>query len=637
MFGGDDIKNQLYKYELGDMWYFYNDGLDVEMHVDFMFGPESTIEAVGRTSLVKTAEGLDCKLVIYPGETEPYIKGTPNGYKSTFGSQELSAEFLNKQREERNAKLDIAITAVRSISGKNEEETLQNCIANKVRFVDLSFIPGDNAICRPGVDTDIAKTAWERPTDFLLEKWHPYVCLFNKIEPNDIDQGGLGDCYYLCSLASLAEFPDKVMDAFAHPTSNSKLKAEQAVGAHRVTLNKGGWWSVYLLDNYFPTKAGVPTFAKNREDPSELWVMLLEKAYAKAHGSYSAIAGGDPLQALQDLTGYPFTRIDEGIADAIKGDHKLFGKLKRWDEEKALITMSTPGHDNAAYAGGQNDAAMQARYDKAGLALGHAYSVLRVIEADGHRMVQIRNPWGNGVEWTGAWGDDDPRWKSEGTVAKACNYEKADDGTFWMEWADVIKYFTGGGTCFTKFNWFDYRIKGHASNGHPNIALEITVTKKTDCFLSLHQHDKRGKKEGDPDRKYASFILAISRKDGEKQKVHMHGTMNAEEPSADPSFITGRDVAMRYTLEPEHSPYVVFPRIYEKDTEKDFVLAIIAENKVGSGLSVNFRTLDKACPVFENYLSFDYDPATAASVETDYQFNPEVGAPQTRKGSSIAV
>ena len=636
MFKGDDVKSQLYKYEAAGIWYFYNDGLDVETHIHYVFGPDSKIESVGRTELHKVDDGFDCKLVVYPGETEPFIKGEPNGFKTTFGTHPLSEAYLSQQRKEKDAKVASAIAALKPLKAATEEDTLRNCVDKGVQYVDMTFTPGDNALSRPRIDADIPKTAWERPRDYLIEKWHPFVCLFNNIEPNDIDQGSLGDCYLLCSLASLAEFPSKVKDVFAHPISAEAMAKEQAVGAYRVTLNKGGWWSTIILDNYFPTKAGVPCFAKNREDPSELWVMLLEKAYAKANGSYSAIAGGDPLQALQDLTGYPITRIDEALANAVSGDSTLFEHLKRWDGEKALITISTPGQDSAAYAGGKNDAATQSIYDKAGLALGHAYSVLRVVDVNGHQLVQIRNPWGNGVEWTGAWGDNDPKWKSEPAVAKACNYVKADDGTFWMEWSDVLRYFKSGGTCFTKFDWFDYRVRGQFSAGRPNVALEVTVTKRTSCFLSLHQQDKRGKPQSDPDHKYASFILAVSRKDGAKQKVHMHGTMNAEVPSPDPLFITGRDVAMRYVFEPEHSPYVVFPRIYEQGGTKDYVLAAVMEHKVHSGVEIKFRTLSRECPVFENYLSFEYDSATEESVvETDYQYNPEIGAPQTRRGTRI--
>ena len=34
------------------------------------------------------------------------------------------------------------------------------------------------------------------------------------IEPNDINQGALGDCYFLAVLSSLAEFPKRIEDMF---------------------------------------------------------------------------------------------------------------------------------------------------------------------------------------------------------------------------------------------------------------------------------------------------------------------------------------------------------------------------------------------------------------------------------------
>lgn len=35
---------------------------------------------------------------------------------------------------------------------------------------------------------------------------------------------------------------------------------------------------------------------------------------------------------------------------------------------------------------------------------------IQVREVDGHKLIQIRNPWANEVEWNGPWADSSPEW-----------------------------------------------------------------------------------------------------------------------------------------------------------------------------------------------------------------------------------
>ena len=44
---------------------------------------------------------------------------------------------------------------------------------------------------------------------------------FHNIDPADVKQGYLGDCYFLSSLASLAEFPERVKKVFSIQEINS--------------------------------------------------------------------------------------------------------------------------------------------------------------------------------------------------------------------------------------------------------------------------------------------------------------------------------------------------------------------------------------------------------------------------------
>lgn len=48
------------------------------------------------------------------------------------------------------------------------------------------------------------------------------------------------------------------------------------------------------------------------------------------------------------------------------------------------------------------------------------------------KLIRIRNPWGNDVEWTGAWSDDSEEWNSMSEDEKSeLGLVKNADGEFW--------------------------------------------------------------------------------------------------------------------------------------------------------------------------------------------------------------
>ena len=72
-----------------------------------------------------------------------------------------------------------------------------------------------------------------------------------------------------------------------------------------------------------PQKNGTYCYARC-SDENEFWVALIEKAYAKLHGSYEGIEGGMPIEAMVDLTGGLAERYELKQNNKHRLDKKLF-------------------------------------------------------------------------------------------------------------------------------------------------------------------------------------------------------------------------------------------------------------------------------------------------------------------------
>lgn len=184
-----------------------------------------------------------------------------------------------------------------------------------------------------------------------------------------------------------------------------------------------------------------PAFASG----SAFWPALIEKAYAKIHGSYARLSGGYISEALYDLTGAPVERIrfhNEYDYD------QLFARLLSFMSSGFLMGIAT-------FKGGD------------GLVACHAYSLLGVYEihdvvegsqgkmtqfmsdSKSHsddtqrktvRLVCIRNPWGI-REWKGKWSATSEQWTRKIINELGADVCKQGNGTFFMSYEDMIQRF----------------------------------------------------------------------------------------------------------------------------------------------------------------------------------------------------
>merc|ERR1719164_288010 len=123
---------------------------------------------------------------------------------------------------------------------------------------------------------------------------------------------------------------------------------------------------------------------------------LLEKAFAKLYGSYSALVGGHVGETLRTLMG-------------------------------CAISSAAGVEARAAH----------------GLLANHAYGLLGLHELDlgkgkRARLVEIRNPWGH-LKWDGRWFAGSPEWNAA-RRAQVAYVDGGDDGRFFMDWKDFTTH-----------------------------------------------------------------------------------------------------------------------------------------------------------------------------------------------------
>jgi len=166
-----------------------------------------------------------------------------------------------------------------------------------------------------------------------------------------------------------------------------------------VRLCKNGEEQAVILDNYIPCGPdGSPCFS--HANGNELWVILLEKAWAKVHGSYERIIGGQTHLTLRDLTGAPSYEFsvdeDDGFNRILEGEQKNY-------------VMSAGINQRSS---GETDGLREL-----GLVSEHSYGLIAAAEVtDGSgnkvQLVKLRNPWGN-FEWRGKWSDYSDCWTED--------------------------------------------------------------------------------------------------------------------------------------------------------------------------------------------------------------------------------
>ncbi len=213
------------------------------------------------------------------------------------------------------------------------------------------------------------------------------------ISDDDIHQGRLGDCYLLSSLGEIARI---------NPAVIRQMVKDNGDGTYTVTLYKRKSGAGHFIagaltghpamepvkitvDGNFPTGTDEDKGSANQGadqdkvgSKKEIWVQVIEKAYAKLNGGYKEISGGHASDAMTALTG-------QDASESSMTGFLGIGGVSQDDLVKAFqagkpVVLNTPKKDNLPF----------------NLVGPHAYMLEDiVVGTDGKAMVTLRNPWGD--------------------------------------------------------------------------------------------------------------------------------------------------------------------------------------------------------------------------------------------------
>ena len=294
-------------------------------------------------------------------------------------------------------------------------------------FIDNLFPPNNNSIFGINSKNKNSKKKskyfninpeeiiWLRPNEIFDNQ--PYSIFEHEIKLSDINQGKIGDCYFLSAISSLLKYPQMIYQLFKTLTIPKN-------NCYQIIMKINSEWKIIIIDDYFPCnkKTNFPIFCKPFKN--EIWIMLLEKAWAKINKGYINIDNGYSFDVFNSLTPFSSEII---IHKDFKKENELWYLIRKNDLKYNILTCITKKDDDI---------------ENFGLVSCHSCSIIKtcekIIKGKKIKLIQIRNPWGK-KEWNGKYSNY--YLEKNPDIKKYFNNEKSDNGIFWIEYNDYINFF----------------------------------------------------------------------------------------------------------------------------------------------------------------------------------------------------
>uniref|UniRef100_A0A8B9MWG9 Calpain 10 n=1 Tax=Accipiter nisus TaxID=211598 RepID=A0A8B9MWG9_9AVES len=305
-------------------------------------------------------------------------------------------------------------------------------IVKRDLYTDPTFPASDTSIffdyCTPLAQFR-GEISWLRPQDICST---PRL-FSNNLQDVQVKQGILGDCWFLCACVALQK--SKYLLNKVIPPGQPSWTDESYQGCFTCRVWQFGHWVEVTIDDRLPCLGGKLCFSQCQTEDL-FWLPLLEKAYAKVHGSYEQLWAGQVADALVDLTG--------GIAErwTLKGPERNMEKEKTGMVlEKAVFRRLMNLKEQCVIS----CSVLSSRQGASELGEFHAFIVidmLSVSEVSGKEifLLRIRNPWGRRC-WRGPWCEGGQGWSQLDPVVASELLSQIQEGEFWVDEEEFFREF----------------------------------------------------------------------------------------------------------------------------------------------------------------------------------------------------
>jgi len=376
------------------------------------------------------------------------------------GCQSSSSEYAEDEAAMSLLQTQIKVEALKAEPSEDMKDT---CSQKLVRFNSLDnqatwtagndpmFPPVYSSIAAPGVKCgDSAQgisnscagyNHWKTFQQVSQQIKKPFAIIGpSGISFDDIEQGALGNCYFLSALASIANQDPKIIeDMFVERDlwSQNIFKTKWLLNGKQTTM---------AVDNMIPAGDG-NTYFTHGSPTGEWWPVVLAKTWAKIFGSYKLVEGGSAITVIAAITQSPF-------------HYYYTAKTTEAEAWKILEDATRNNHPMNAGTG---------KITTNGLADGHAYAVLGV---------KSDPTYGNVVKCYNPWGSDNYK----GAIPNTVEVNGPKPGVFTMKLAEFMKAFDAFSFNYVSSAYKAKTLSGIKAGRH---VFELSVSQPGMFWVSL--------------------------------------------------------------------------------------------------------------------------------------------------------